>query len=168
MKFIDKEAKLFGKINILDIAIVLVLLGAVVFFFTRGGVPTIVGGGQGQTQTHVVRFFAHRLDPFVVEHIQLGDAVVVQGHEISLGRVTHINIMEGIEYHPNSEGVLTGSPLGDTVTIEIESQLELPVGSIYNGLHIGGNRYAIGGSNPVRFGDSLIFLRISYIGVLDN
>lgn len=161
-----KNSKIFGKINILDLIIILGIIAAAIFFLTRGGV-TGVFEGPTATQTHVVRFFAHRIDSFIVEPISIDDAVVVQGTEIGLGNVTYVDRMPGIEFHPNSYGVLTGSPLFGTYNVEIESQIDLPVGSINNGLHIGGNRFAVGQSFPIRFGNSLIFLRISYIGVLD-
>ena len=163
---IDKNARLFGKFNILDLLIVFIVVAGVLFFFTRGEGVIIIGPAV-ETQTHIIRFNVQQLEDFTGENINLGDDVVAVGTEIALGTVVDIDIRPGVDYRPNQDGILVGSYLPGTVDVDIESHIDLPIGSINNGLNIGGNRFAIGQTFPIRFGNSQIFLRISYLGVAE-
>lgn len=150
------------KINMVDIALVILAIGAVAFFFTRAE-AVIPVPGAGLTSVYRVSFFVPRTDPFVADSINLNDTVVQHGTELSFGRVVELNRGIGYEFHPNSEGVLVGSQWGDLVSLEIIAEMELPAGSLNNGLMIHGNRFAIGQSVTIRAGDSVLFLRISGI-----
>lgn len=159
---INSNGKIFGKINILDMLIVLVVFGIAVIFFTRG--DTGIGIGPIQTTTYTIRFYTPLTDQFVVNPINIGDPVVQHGTELFFGNVIHLEIGEGLEWHPNSYGTLVASRWGDRLEMEITAEIELPQGSLNNGLMIQGNRFAIGQSVTIRAGDTVHFLRISYLG----
>jgi len=155
------DGKIFGKINILDVLIVVAVLAAGIFFLTREGAALPVVGGGGATATYSMSFFAPLVDAFVAEPISIGDAVVQHGTELSFGTLSNIEMQEGLEFHPNAEGVLIGSQWGDRVELTLTSEIVLPQGSLNNGLMIHGNRFAIGQTVTIRVGDSVIALRIS-------
>lgn len=158
---ITSDGKIFGKLNILDIIIFAAVIAGGIFFLTRDDTPltTVIGGGA--TSVYTMSFFVPLTDTFVADPINVGDAVVQHGTELSFGTVINIEKNEGLEFHPNAEGVLVGSQWGDRVEMEITSQITLPQGALDNGLMIHGNRFAIGQSVTIRVGDSVIPLRIS-------
>ena len=148
------------KFNIIDILIVLIIIGAVFLFVSRmGGGP--IGGGTASTVT--ISFFSDPAEYFVIGSITEGSLVFQHGTEIFFGRVIDIEIREAREYHPNAEGLLVGSQIGDMVHIIVTTQLELPTGSLNNGLLIGGNRFSVGQTVAFRAGDGILNSRISYL-----
>lgn len=157
---IDRDGRLFGKINILDIMIVLVITLGVVFFFTRAE-ATIPGLGGGSQSTYVIKFFSPWQDGFVLEHIEIGDPVIDHVRFLDFGTITNIEIGEGVDSRPNSDGILVESRWGDRYSVEITTEVTLPTGSLDNGINIDGNRFAIGQTVTIRAGDSVLSLRIS-------
>ncbi|MCL1935038.1 MAG: DUF4330 domain-containing protein [Defluviitaleaceae bacterium] len=159
---IDRNGKIFGKVNVLDILLIFVVIGGIFFFLTRTQVTIIPGAVP--TETYTMRFFTPMVDDFLTEFLNVGDDIVQHGTEISFGNVTDIIIADAIEFRPNQDGILVGSPWDGRVELELESNVVLPAGSLNNGLMIGGNRFAVGQSVTIRVGNSVIFVRISYLG----
>ena len=148
------------KFNIIDILIVLIIIGAIFLSVSRmGGRP--IGGSTVSTIT--ISFFSDPAESFVIASMSEGSSVFQHGTEIFLGRVVDIEVREAREYHPNAEGVLIGSQIGDMVHIIVTTQLELPTGSLNNGLLIGGNRFSVGQTVAFRAGDGILNSRISYL-----
>ena len=161
---INKDGKVFGKINLLDILIILMIVAVGLFAARtlrhRGGAGTGLIG-NAQTQTHTIKFYSPITFADTATGIRVGEPVTQQGAEISFGTITNVNVSPTIEFRPNAEGVLTPSEWGDRVSVEITAELELPIGAHNHGLTIQGTRFAIGQSVNIRAGDSLLFLRIS-------
>lgn len=156
----DKDGKLFGKLNLIDILIVIMAVVAVLFVVSRSG-SNIAPGATGTDQTYVMKFYVDVIQDFVVEHIQVGDTVMDDGRHINLGTIVDLRVEESVEFHPDSYGVLVQSPRDGYHSLEITT--ELTAQSFNNGLIINGNRYAVGQSVTIRAGDSILFLRISGI-----
>lgn len=156
----DKDGRLFGKINIIDILILIVVIGGVSFVLSRQG-SGIAPGVTGSDGVYNMRFFVDVVQDFVVEHIEIGDTVMDDGRNINLGRIVNLRVEDSIEFHPNTEGVLVQSSRDGFNSLEITT--ELTAQAFNNGLFINGNRYAVGQSVTIRAGDTIIFLRISGI-----
>ena len=161
---IDKNAKLFGKLNVLDFLIILVLVAGAAFTvwqFQRGEgvIAGIVGGTE--TATHTVSFYSPINFPDTAEGIYVGGLVSQQGSMLSFGEIVAVNTWPTIEHRPNAEGVLVGSEWGERVGIEITTEVNLPVGAINHGLHIEGTRFAMGQTVTIHAGNSILHLRIS-------
>ena len=160
---INKDGKLFGKINLLDILIVVAIIAVAIFAFmrfSRGGGSGIIGGG-GETAVHTIKFISPLTFADTVEGIHVGGAVSQHGSELSFGTITNVEVSPAIEFRPNSDGILVGSEWGDRRNVEITAEIELPVGAHNHGLNIQGNRFAIGQSVTIRAADSVLFLRVS-------
>ena len=152
-----KNGKIFG-INLLDLIIILGILGAAIFLLTRE--DTIINVA-GENQVVRMSFFVPIIDPFVVEHINIGDPVEQHGTSLNFGTVVALETSIGYEYNPNSEGILVGSRAREDLSLYLTSEIELPAGALNNGLTIHGNRFAVGQTVTIRAGDSVLHLRIS-------
>lgn len=157
----DKDGRLFGKINVIDILIVIVAVAAVSFVLSRSSGSSIAPGATGTDNTYIMKFYVDVIQDFVVEHMQVGDTVMDDGKNINLGTIVDLKVEDSVEFHPDTSGVLVQSPRDGYHSLEITS--ELTAQSFNNGLIINGNRYAVGQSVTIRAGDSILFLRISGI-----
>jgi len=155
-----KNGRIFGKINVLDLLLVMVIVAAVAFVGLTRGTGMLPGGTTGET-TFVMRFFIPQTYDFVVEHLNIGDQVIDHTRLVNFGRITDIQASEGHEWHPNAAGVLVSSPYQGTYALEITTEVTLPAGAHDSGLHIQGNRFGVGQTVVIRAGDTLISLRIS-------
>ena len=155
-----KNGRIFGRINILDLLLVLVIVAAVAFVGLTRGTGILPGGPAGET-TYTMRFFIPQTYDFVVEHLSIGDQVIDHTRLVSFGRITDIQASEGLEWHPNADGILIASPYEGMHALEITTEVTLPAGAHDSGLHIQGNRFGVGQTVVIRAGDTLISLRIS-------
>lgn len=156
------------RLNLLDILLIVAVVGALAFFFTRGNaqIPAVIAGGT--TTTYTMQFTVPSIEPFVGESINIGDAVVQDGTFLSFGTVTALNVTEGIEHNPNEDGVLVASQYGDFNHIVVTSQVELPAGALHNGLNVQGNRFGIGQTVTIRVGNAIMVTRISHLSEGQN
>ena len=154
-----KQGKIFG-INLLDLIIILGVIAAAIFLFTR--TDTVIVGG-GETSTFRISFFQPIIEPFVVEPLNIGDLVEQHGTSLPFGNLVEIITDIGYEYNPNSDGILTGSRAREDLSVWLTSEITLPAGAFNNGITISGNRFAIGQTVTIRVGDSIFHLRISGI-----
>ena len=157
---LDKDAKLFGKINIIDFFIILAIIGAVAFVAVRfggGGDVPFIGGPA--TQEFYISFFTEEVENFTVEAINIGDNVWDNGFNIAMGVVTGLDIADAIIWNPDRYGNTIRSNKDGFSSLEIHARLNAVPSD--NGIMVGGNRYGIGHSLAVRAGASIIFMRIS-------
>lgn len=151
------------KLNVLDVLLIIIVVFAIAFIFTRGNTP-IQNIGGGTTTLYTMQFTVPSIEPFVANSINVGDIVVQDGSFLPFGTVVALNITEGIEHNPNEDGVLVASQYGDFNHVVVTSHLTLPVGSLENGLNVQGNRFGIGQTVTIRVGNTIMSTRISYLG----
>lgn len=68
MKIMDEKGKLFGKLNIVDLLVILLVIAAAVFLVLRQGKDTDSGGGESATLTYQV--LVKGVDPRSYESVQ--------------------------------------------------------------------------------------------------
>ncbi|MDR0273218.1 MAG: DUF4330 domain-containing protein [Clostridiales bacterium] len=163
-----KDAKLFGKINIIDLFIVVALLGAGVFGvyqFTAGrGVSAVITATP--TQTYTISFFTEEIENFSANVINIGDSVFHHGPDISLGTVTDIRIEDAIIWNADAEGNTVQSNKEGFSSVELTARLDAVPSD--HGIVIAGNRYGIGHSLAIRAGKATIFVRISGLEIVNR
>ncbi|MCL1843079.1 MAG: DUF4330 domain-containing protein [Defluviitaleaceae bacterium] len=156
---IDKDARLFGKVNIIDFFIVLALIAVVIF-----GVHQLRGDEGGlfiapETREFNISFFMEEVENFTAYAINIGDNVFDNGRNVAMGEVTALDISDAIIWNPNQYGQLIASDKPGFSSLEIHARLSAVPSE--NGILIAGNRYGIGHSLAVRAGSSVMFMRIS-------
>jgi hypothetical protein len=157
----DKKGKLFGKISIVDILIVVLIIaviGGVYYKFGRSGTVTAFT----KTDNVQVSFYSESIPKYIVESIKAGDVAKDRVQTIVIGKVVDVKVGPDLQYEPNSEGKVTLSSRPDycSVTVVVEGQ------GIYasSGATFGGVEYYINKpATEMRFGNSFFYAKISDI-----
>ena len=161
---IDKDARIFGKLNIIDLFIVLGLIGAAVFGFMQfRGDGGFIGGPE--SQEFDIWFFVEQVENFTAERVQVGDALFDQGRGIHMGEVTAIVLEDAIIWNADQQGNTVRSNQYGSSSMHIQARISAVPSD--NGILIGGNRYGVGHSLVVRASGSHIFMRISGLELVE-
>ena len=155
---IDKDGKLFGKINIIDFAIILVLIGAVIFIFMKLNKSGEIVPAAAQKQ-YELKVYVAEVESFVTKGMKVGDTLYDDSKNMPLGVITDIAVDDSVDFNPDTTGKLVKSGKEGYNSIEITS--ELMATPFDNGIIISGNKYGIGHSLTIRAGQSICFMRIS-------
>lgn len=151
-----KKGMIFGKINIIDLAILLIIIAGVAFFavkfMTTGTVETV-------KDTVTITYFEEECPAYVIENTNVGDPVLDGTTNGSLGVVTDVKVDESVTYNVNnSTGEVTlGSKEGYVsayITTEVEGTLTA------NGVVIDGTLYSIGHTVVLHAGYGKYYLQI--------
>ena len=157
---IDKDAKVFGKINIIDLCIILAVMGATAFAlmqFRGDGAPAIIAAPE--TREFTLSFFVEEVENFRVEGINIGDALFDDPRNLFLGNVIYLDVQDAIVWNADRYGNTVRSNKEGHSSLEITTRLTATPTD--HGIQVAGNRYGIGHSLTVRAGRSFIFMRIS-------
>lgn len=161
---IDKKGKLFGKINIIDLLLIIVLVAAIGIFGYKyiskdGG----NAGGNGSVNGKAkVTFYTEEVSDFVVDGtINIGDPVIDVNTSTVMGTIVDVKIEKSHSYAADAEGkyILSEKPEHSAVTVVIESD----GAQMVNGIKIGSNKYYIGHSMTITAGRAKMYLRVSDI-----
>lgn len=133
MKIIDEKGKLFGKINLIDLLVVLVLIAAILFLavrFTRGGDADPVGSSTKLNYTVLVT----GISPDVYAEVQRqlanaggADQLMANGEMVS-AYVTGVTAAPHINFQPDANGVVIASEeQGDDARLDLTFTVEATV-----------------------------------------
>ena len=101
---IDKNGKLFGKINIIDLLIILVVIAALVFIAIKVLAPDS-SSGEAQTAKVQIGFYAAQVEQGFGENVFYEGAPLYEDlTNVSLGELTDWNVEPEYEYQVNSDG----------------------------------------------------------------
>lgn len=155
-----KNGKIFGKLNIIDAVIILVLVAGIALagvFFVKKKVSA------PKTDVLVMKFYTEEVSDFVVEHLEVGNPLYDGDQKIDLGVTTNVEIADSIAYGGlsggsyemvNKEGYKSALITGEVVGEKNE------LGAVIDGF-----QYGIGHSMVLRSGDAKIYLRVYDIGL---
>ena len=147
-----KNGKLFGKINVIDFLVILVILVGIaavaVFLF----VP------RGAGDELVMKYMIEEVDTFVADKVKIGDKLYDESFSLELGEVTAVEKGPSVSYIENARGgysriskdglysmIITGEVMGKKTSL---------------GAEIGGKKYGIGHTFVLRAGDAKLYLRV--------
>jgi hypothetical protein len=157
----DKKGKLFGKVSIVDILIIVIIIavaGGLYYKFGHSGTVTAFT----KTEDIQVSFVSESIPNYIVNSIKVGDIARDRVQSVVIGKVIEVKVEKDMEYEPNSEGVVTLSSRPDycSVTVVVEGQ------GIYaaSGATFGGVEYFVNKpGTEMRFGNSFFYAKISDI-----
>ena len=164
---IDKKGRLFGKVSVIDLFVVVMIALIVVYGVFRFGnsrgigifetprkiTLTITTDVPGEVQAAVEAFTATR--------VQIGDPVAVVGSGVDWGSVTDVTVEPFIDYNHDHNGIMVGSPIPDRFLLTVETVTEGY--DFQNGVWINGHVFLIGETQVVSVGDTNIFISIKDI-----
>lgn len=152
---IDSKGKLFGKISVVDVLIVVLIVGVIAgvgYKFTKSGTSTPFA----KKNTITVTFGHNLVDNYKLDTIKVGDIVKDNQTGSEFGKVIDIKSDKSIDYASNSEGkyVASEKPNYSSITLVVEGD------GMYNrdiggqGVNFGGIDYFVGNSVELRVGDT--------------
>lgn len=155
---IDDKGRIFGKISIIDIFIVIlaILVGALAWFKFSG--YSNEDSSSDKTQNIQIVFFQEEINNFSANNIKVGDPASEALQNIGFGKVTDIKIDKSISWSSDAKGIQVSSSKKGYSSIYITMEGKGIVGP--NGISIGGHTYYIGEVITLRAGNSIFFGRI--------
>ncbi len=155
---IDKNGKVFGKINIIDLVVILILVAAIAVLGVK-----FLGKGGDEVQTLEMKFYIEEVDNWVAEKIQNGDALYDGTYEIDLGEVTNVEPGEPMTWGLTQDGQYVLAPRAGYCSLTITGEVQGVKTDI--GAEVDGNLYGVGHSMVLYAGDSKLYLRVHDISV---
>jgi len=158
---VDKNGKLFGKVNLIDFLIVLVIILGVVFVALRA--TGVVGGdGEAPPTPVMMSFFGTDVPDYVVDNLKVGDPVYDYNNEAIIGYVASWEDGEPLGYLLDD--------LGEAHEVKVEGERSLTLNIISSvsfgkgyGASIDGNLYGVGHTALIYAGLSKLYIKISAI-----
>ncbi len=156
---IDKKGRLFGKVSIIDIFIVVVLVVGAYFVFKRFAVMDMV---VVQGEDYIVTFYSEDTPDFVADKVQIGDRVEDEAKTLDLGKVIAIENSPGFYYVTDSQGNIKKTEREGITSMKITAELKAQPYE-HGFILSGGNKYGVGHGLTIRAGKAKIWLKISGI-----
>ncbi len=111
---IDKNGRLFGKINIIDVAVILVVIAVIAGVFVRftGGAGKIV------TATKKIEFDVkvEAVRDFTVVALEKKGLVTNKNYDIVTGEITNVETTDATQKATKVDGTLVAAPMEDRYT----------------------------------------------------
>ncbi len=159
-KLIDAKGRVLGKINVIDLFVVLVALVIVSFFGVKFITPKL-STVTAQDEI-VIKLYGEFSPSYAVKSMKIGDKVEDEGRNIDFGTITDIETYDGFLLTSDAEGKQHKASVEgyNSYTITTEAKAQLIDGGD-GGFKINGNIYVIGHSLTVRAGDAKLGLKLA-------
>lgn len=155
---IDKNGKLFGKINIIDVAVVIIIILAGLFIIKKTGLFTSKEITPNNNDRIRIVFFQEEVNSFTANNVKLDDPTTETLLNMSFGNVKDIEIDESISWGYDKDGIQVKSTKKGFSSAKITMETNGVLGP--NGINIGGSNYYIGQFVTLRVGTSIFYGRI--------
>ncbi len=142
---INKEGKLFGKISVIDIAVILIIAVLAVGIYIRfsGTTQTIATAGEDIECTFLVR----NVRMFSAEALERGGPVYDKTSKEYIGEITDVRIEDG-EYQVNmADGTFQTIAPNERYNAYVTVEFEGKVGE--NGYYTAANKYLAAGTTVI-------------------
>lgn len=156
---LDNKGRLFGKVSVVDLFMLVAVVVAVIFVYRKMGIAAITTTAKGDEV--VLKFYAEQAPECVGDFLEVGGRVMDEAKGVDMGRIISYEVGEGYDYFPDAEGNLVKSAKYGYCSVEVTSRL---TAQLYeNGVIIDGNKYGVGHSMTILAGKTKIYLRLSGI-----
>ena len=156
---VDKNGKLFGKINLIDFIILVVLILAVIYVGLRA--TGTIGGKQVTTEPLRVTFFSNEVPDYVTDYLVQGKDVFDTATMETIGTLDSFTTSPSVGYEQSSNGVEILPPMADTCAVTLTFLVTAEFGE--HGFVIDGTTYAVGHSMTIFAGEAKLYGKISGI-----
>ena len=159
-----KNGKLFGKLNVIDLLIILIVLVGLVFLAVR-----FLGKEEVSEYTapQPVRltFFAPDAPALLDGKLEIGAPVTDYDESLGLGTLSGISTEEAYAWQYDSiNGEAVRIPVANQIRLTFSCDVDGYPGD--DGLRVGGHRYCIGGSYTICAGRARVFCRLANFEVI--
>lgn len=155
---IDKNGKLFGKINLIDFIIILVVIALVAFVALK----VVDKGNEGANLSQVrISFFGDETPDYVAKVLENGTSVLDSTENVTLGTVESFEVGAPMGYDTNANGevqqvVRQGY---NSISLSVIGTGELTE----HGVTINGVLYGVGHTLVIYAGKAKLYMKISGI-----
>ena len=160
---IDKNGRLFGKVSIIDVLIIVLIFAAGVFFAARylSTKDTIIGTG-GALDDLEIGFSSEEVNNFVVDAIKVGDSAKEYAQYANFGTVVDIETADSITWVADIDGLINPSSKdGYYSSITVKTRVKGKINDI--GFELDGTTYFVGKTVIIQFGKAGFQGRISSV-----
>lgn len=162
---IDKNGKLFGKVSVIDLVIVIAVLALAIFavirFFGLDGVST------PEDQTIIIGFTQYDAPDYAANAVKIGDYCYNVSEKGPFGYVSDFSVRESRFNNIDADGNFVITQLDGFATIEIFTEAEGYI-SEKGGAVIGDLTFYLGKTIEIRCGNSAFYGRITSIDAKEN
>jgi hypothetical protein len=160
---IDEKGKLFGKINIIDLVVIILVIAAVgvaayAKLSDRGAEPK-----EGDQTTLVMKYYIEEVNDFVADKVIVGVPLFDDSTITPLGTVTAVERKPSVSFAPNSQGEFVRSPKEGFSSLIITGEVKGK--KTEHGAEVNKVKYGVGHTFVLRAGDAKLYLRVYDIQV---
>lgn len=157
---IDNKGKLFGKVSIIDILILLVLIGGGLGVFYKYSQAKVASPIFTNNQKYIMTIYGEEAPNFALQAAKVGDQVVERERSANMGKVIEpLKIDKGIYYTVNEQGQVLKSSREDysSYFMKVEGSGVIVENG---GVNIGAADYYVGYSVVIKVGKAIFSGRI--------
>lgn len=155
---LDEKGRLFGKVNLIDLIIVLIIIAAAVFLGMKFLGPESTAAN---TQKAVVSFYYEECPDYVADQLVVGDPIWDSGDNVNLGTVKDWTKADSVTYLLDDEGNTVQTSKEGYSALTLRCDAEGVIGE--HGITIGGTLYGVGHTLTIYAGQCKLYLKISAI-----
>lgn len=155
---IDKNGKIFGKISIVDILLIIIFIGAIFFALNKIGLFSPKDSLVNNYDKIELVFYQEEMNTFTANNVNIGDPATESLQNSSFGNVTEVQIEDSVSWGSDIDGTQVATSKEGYSSIYIHLDSNGRVGP--NGLNINGSNYYIGETITLRVGNSIFFGQI--------
>ncbi len=159
---IDEKGRLFGKVNIVDLLIVIIILAAAAFIGMKFFGPDSTAAN---TQNVRITMFCEESPTFVVDQLEAGCEAWDSSNQVTLGTLVDWTTGDSMSAITDANGEVVEIAREGYRSVRLVCEGTGTVSS--HGVTIGGVLYGVGQSASVYFGDCKLFLDIAGIEVIE-
>lgn len=132
MKLLDDKGRLFGKINIIDLSIVLFIIVALLGINYKLGLLKKLNTESQTVQKHIIRIWIKDIASYTVDEIKLEDIVQEQRSNIEIGKIVEKEVIPTRKTTSDLNGkwVISEVPERSDVIIKLETTSSSAVDNI--------------------------------------
>ncbi len=156
---IDKKARLFGKVSIIDIITLLLFVAIFLLFFKQLGVLNTNKNMVSKLDDLEIIFYQPEVNDFTAENVNIGDPTKESLKNASFGKVVDIKTDESVSWYKDPDGLqIPASREGYCsiyITMEAKGRLT------NNGFILDGSSYHVGQTITFKAGNSIFYGNIA-------
>lgn len=162
---IDKKGKLFGKVSIIDVLIIVVIIGAIGGFAYKVTKSNTITPFTKTDNIEII-LSVDDVDSFVSKSINVGDIVKDRVNNVVLGTLESVDFGDARIQGIDDKGQITVSSRPDHISVKIK----VKGSGLYSDsatTSISNINYYINRSMEIAVGDVILWLRIQEINKID-
>lgn len=152
---IDEKGKLFGKINIIDLILILVVIAAVAIVGYKFLSPKVTNSASSVAE---VKYYIEEAADFVVNQVNVGDKCMDESKNVELGTVTNVEIMDSVCYETTADGKIVKTSKPDYKSMIITTEVQAT--QFDHGMIVNASKYYVGHTFTFLAGKAKLYLRV--------